>query len=377
MKADGYLKAEPENIFALTHGYKYAGKRDFQIMMVKTKELNDFFYILEPQVTTNFELSFFGEDYKKYIRRSRYKLQYGAYIDSIIKFSREQIILKKLFNNLYSSNFFKIWEPSSPIKYFNDSGSRYSGYIVLFRVFLMESIFSLSDYDKEKIRTSPRITSFQLEVPLVNKILKPVLSDEEFNLKKNEIFSIVNDSTNGLANHYKTSSNFEKITKNEYLVKFTFDNRTQEQILEISSTIEALPFQITEKESIAKVRIGQAFFKNKLKELRCKCSLCEIDDERLLIASHIKEWCESNNQERVDPNNGLLLCPLHDSLFDKHLISFKENGMIAISKTIPLDKLKIMNLKLDFKIEMNQNNRRYFQWHYNKFLKKEQENDKG
>ena len=44
------------------------------------------------------------------------------------------------------------------------------------------------------------------------------------------------------------------------------------------------------------------------------------------------------NQERVDENNGLLLIPNLDSLFDKYLITFQTKGddigKIKISKNI-------------------------------------------
>lgn len=47
---------------------------------------------------------------------------------------------------------------------------------------------------------------------------------------------------------------------------------------------------------------------------------CGVSDEHFLIDSHIKPWSQSNNQEWLDVNNGLLLCPNHDALFDKGII---------------------------------------------------------
>jgi len=41
-----------------------------------------------------------------------------------------------------------------------------------------------------------------------------------------------------------------------------------------------------------------------------------------LKASHIKAWKDcTSTQERLDSNNGLLLCANHDALFDQYLIS--------------------------------------------------------
>ena len=93
----------------------------------------------------------------------------------------------------------------------------------------------------------------------------------------------------------------------------------------------------TEKEAVVKQRIGQGLFKDLLKaKYGCKCVLCSIDTESMLIASHIKKWSDcTSNAERLDDNNGLLLCAHHDALFDKHLITFDEtSGNLIVSPTL-------------------------------------------
>jgi putative restriction endonuclease len=49
---------------------------------------------------------------------------------------------------------------------------------------------------------------------------------------------------------------------------------------------------------------------------------------RVLIASHIKPWRKSTDEEKLDQNNGLLLSPHVDRLFDSGLISFADDGQI-------------------------------------------------
>lgn len=106
--------------------------------------------------------------------------------------------------------------------------------------------------------------------------------------------------------------------------------------------------QITEKFANQKVRIGQDIFrKNLLKELK-KCPITGIDDEKLLIASHIKPWAFSNNIERIDSKNGFLLSPLFDKLFDKNigLITFTIDKRVLISNKLSKtnqEKLGIQN----------------------------------
>lgn len=79
----------------------------------------------------------------------------------------------------------------------------------------------------------------------------------------------------------------------------------------------------TTKEQIIESRIGQGEFRKKLiNKWNKKCSISNCELLEILIASHIKPWKFSNNLERLDENNGLLLSPTYDKLFDKGFISF-------------------------------------------------------
>ena len=51
-----------------------------------------------------------------------------------------------------------------------------------------------------------------------------------------------------------------------------------------------------------------------------------INEESLLIASHIKPWAVSDSKERIDPNNGFILSPLYDKLFDRGYITFSDDS---------------------------------------------------
>ena len=42
----------------------------------------------------------------------------------------------------------------------------------------------------------------------------------------------------------------------------------------------------------------------------------------ILISSHILPWSQCNDEQKLDVDNGILLSPNVDSLFDKYLISF-------------------------------------------------------
>ncbi|WP_342026106.1 HNH endonuclease [Cytobacillus pseudoceanisediminis] len=129
---------------------------------------------------------------------------------------------------------------------------------------------------------------------------------------------------------------------------------------ELKSTIS---LEQTEKELIVKSRIGQTLFKKALLKQGNKCRLCGVTDERFLIASHIKKWSQSSNDERLDVNNGLLLCPNHDSLFDKGYISFDGDGTILVSESIDMSTKVFLNINGTMNIDMNERQQYYMEWH--------------
>ena len=91
----------------------------------------------------------------------------------------------------------------------------------------------------------------------------------------------------------------------------------------------------------------------------------------LLIASHIKPWSESSNEEKLDSYNGLLLLPNYDKLFDKHLISFDDDGRIIISPQIKKEEYKILGISANDKLfNVFEENKPYLKIHREIFYKK-------
>ncbi len=66
-----------------------------------------------------------------------------------------------------------------------------------------------------------------------------------------------------------------------------------------------------------------------------------------LIASHIKPWSVADNKERLDGENGLLLTPSVDHLFNDGFISFRNNGSLIISPVAHTVSLARMGIPLD------------------------------
>ena len=95
----------------------------------------------------------------------------------------------------------------------------------------------------------------------------------------------------------------------------------------------------TEKDAIIKSRIGQGKFRKSLIEKWGACSVTNLSNLSLLRASHIKPWSACDNHERLDPENGLLLNPSLDHLFDSGLVTFDSSGNIVISSKLNKSEL--------------------------------------
>ncbi len=107
----------------------------------------------------------------------------------------------------------------------------------------------------------------------------------------------------------------------------------------------------TTKEIIALARLGHGRFRTDLiRRWNGKCCLTGLDIPELLIASHIFPWISSTNEERLDPDNGLLLAAHIDKLFDRGFISFDDDGRILISDSLGGSARKILGISYELSI---------------------------
>lgn len=124
---------------------------------------------------------------------------------------------------------------------------------------------------------------------------------------------------------------------------------------------------VTEKEAITKIRIQQSMYRrNLLKKLK-RCPITLVTDKRILVASHIKPWHLSNNNEKIDIFNGFIFTPLYDSLFDSGLITFSTDKKLYISSSLSKDTISKLNLKEDICEELPVKGReKYLSFHNEK-----------
>lgn len=125
----------------------------------------------------------------------------------------------------------------------------------------------------------------------------------------------------------------------------------------------------TERKGLVTSRVGQGYYRQQvINKWKGKCPLTGIDELPILISSHIVPWSESDDDERLDVENGILLSPNLDALFDRHLISFDDYGELLISSKLSEKNIENLNLLSLPNIEINERMLKYIRRHRNKFL---------
>ena len=133
----------------------------------------------------------------------------------------------------------------------------------------------------------------------------------------------------------------------------------------IENEVESLQLEGKEREAIVKVRVNQTAFRDGLLKKYRTCCLCGISNPDLLVASHIKPWRACGPEEKLDINNGLLLCANHDKLFDGGYISFSDEGNIIISSSLSDNDRIFTNVRKEMRIQVNDKMKEYLSYHKN------------
>ncbi len=136
--------------------------------------------------------------------------------------------------------------------------------------------------------------------------------------------------------------------------------------LALVDAIKNSSLRSTEKEAVIKARVGQGTYReNLMKKYNSACIMTGIDNKKLLVASHIKPWSICNNEERVDINNGLLLCANMDKLFDSGLITFENDGCLYISSFLGKENEHRLHITphMQFNLKTTPAMKRYLEYH--------------
>jgi len=122
----------------------------------------------------------------------------------------------------------------------------------------------------------------------------------------------------------------------------------------------------TERMAVVLARRGQGLFKQRVMQIESACRITGVTHVEHLRASHCKPWRDADHGERLDGENGLLLTPNADHLFDRGFISFESNGDVLISPVAHPDSLARLGLAADRRINVgpfSEGQRKYLDFH--------------
>lgn len=163
-----------------------------------------------------------------------------------------------------------------------------------------------------------------------------------------------------------------RVIKSYYDFVMTYDEeKCIDKAESIDEEIDNLHLKGEDREAVVNLRVNQNVFRDHLlaKHKHC-CMLCGVDQTELLVASHIKPWSKSLPEEKLDVDNGLLMCPSHDRLFDRGFISFDDDGKILISSSLTDESRAALGITKDMKINLSEKNKVYLQYHRNEIFRK-------
>ncbi len=136
--------------------------------------------------------------------------------------------------------------------------------------------------------------------------------------------------------YWKLFADFDAISDKKEALVYTYGKKGEK--------VEPQPHpkETSRQTEIRRARQGQGLYREKLLADCPFCPITMINDERLLIASHIKPWAVATDKEKIDHKNGLMLSPLYDKLFDRGFMTFTDDRKIVLSNWIsPANKKRI------------------------------------
>jgi len=144
-----------------------------------------------------------------------------------------------------------------------------------------------------------------------------------------------------------------------------WERRLEEQV-ESDSTLRE-----TDKEAIVRARRGQGLFKQRVMRIETRCRVTGVDNLSHLLASHCKPWRDCSNEERLNGENGLLLTPSIDHLFDRGFIGFEDSGNLIVSPVAHKPSLRKMGVETERLINVGtftEGQRQFLDFHRNAVL---------
>ena len=178
------------------------------------------------------------------------------------------------------------------------------------------------------------------------------------------------DSKGSVIYYWKLFADFDAISDKKAALVYTYGKKGDKN----GEKMENVPVhkETSRQSEIRRARQGQGIYREKLLAECPFCPITMINDERLLIASHIKPWAVASDKERLDHKNGFMLSPLYDKLFDRGFMTFTEDRKIVLSNWIsPANKKRLGIIDGQFvqMLPLDEDRQVYMQFHRSSVFK--------
>ena len=118
-------------------------------------------------------------------------------------------------------------------------------------------------------------------------------------------------------------------------------------------------------------RPRQGIFKQRVMQIEWRCRITGVHNLNHLVASRCKPWHDSNNEERLNGENGQLLTPGIDHPFDRGSIGFEGSCRLVISPVAHLPSLQRTGIDTRGVVNVGgftERQRQYLDFHRNSVL---------
>ncbi len=166
------------------------------------------------------------------------------------------------------------------------------------------------------------------------------LSSQDPYHKNRGIKGLDNPGKNAIEIYNEFRNNWDEMLYESEVLLAKYQNKTieevyleKEEIKKITSDVLAGK-QGNDVQRLVKTRINQSLFRKIIvSNYSNTCAICGLNIENLLVASHIIKWSE-NQSQRLNPENGLCLCNIHDKAFEVGYIGIQNDYKISVSKEL-------------------------------------------
>jgi len=151
---------------------------------------------------------------------------------------------------------------------------------------------------------------------------------------------LANPGNNAIEIYNEFKNNWDDMLYESEVLLANYQNKTIEEAILNKEEINKLNADIlTGKQGIdikrlVKTRVNQSLFRKVIiANYSNTCAICGLNIESLLIASHIIKWSDDKPQ-RLNPENGLCLCSIHDRAYEIGFLGITGTYKIILSNEL-------------------------------------------